>query len=275
MEKTARVRPYWQVDAKWLCGLLSLVALGGGLLLLTLATATGPDRGVELSATVMASLVSKDGLDGPIDTSQLRQRLSQSRTGKIAPLAEFPMVQISAADLELKPRALRLKIFGQIARPIYEEGLEAAAKRFTSNPVEQKQFEGQAAALGLLTRKNHDRLLQMAEIALGVAVLAMVGVIGFSWRWGRLASPGLILVVAGVPGLVVGIVLGQVGSGAGSGGGVVVEVLKAIRDSGSLYPSVAMVGGGLVLLAGMGRLVTAVARGRNGAAVRVPNQGQA
>src|SRR5207247_1630670 len=90
----------------------------------------------------------------------------------------------------------------------------------------------------------------------------------FSSRWGRMANPGVSLVVAGLPGLAAGVALDQVirnGMAGGKGGPVPVEVVEAIRAAGAmLYPKVAMLGVALLVAAGVGRIVTAVAKAVRG-----------
>jgi hypothetical protein len=249
-------RPYWHVDAKWISGLAMTAALGAALLLFAMASLTRPDRAVELSATLVASFFSKDGLDAPIDTTQLQQRLAASPTGTVAPLDGFPTATITKADLSLSPRELRLKIFRQIAQPVYDLGVDGAAKQFSSDPKQQEQFAKSASFLAVLTRKTHDTLLRDGQIGLGVAALFLAGVVFFSARWGRLANPGLLLVVTGLPGAIAGSVLGRAGSGMKLGP-LPSDVVPAVGQAMQVvYLPAIEVGVGLVVIAGIGRVVS-------------------
>jgi hypothetical protein len=264
-----KMRPYWHVDAKWVCGLFLLATLSGGLLLMSLAALTAPGRGVEFATTVIASVFSRDGLDAPIDTTDLRARLAASPSGRIAPLDGFPAATITAADLNLSPRELRLKIFRQIAAPIYEKGVEGAAKDFNSDPEKQKTFENDAFALSVFTRQTHDRLVRWGGIALGASAVLLLGVVYFSFGWGRLANPGLLLLIVALPGAVLSsAMLGMTGQGGAFGvipAAVVPDLVKALRD---IHAPVAEMGVVMLVVAAGGKLWTEVSRRRQ--AVRPP-----
>lgn len=272
MKTTAspHVRPYWHVDAKWVCGLLALGLLAGSLLLMMAAAITAPKYGVELAATAIATAFSRDGLDEPMtpeEADKLRRQVAASPGGRFAPIPNFPTATITAADLELPPRELRLKIFRQIAEPIYTLGAEGAAKKFTSDPVQQEQFKKDAFLLGLLTRETHEKLKWLGGWGLGLSVLTLAGVVFFSARWGRLANPGLLLLMVALPGVVLSIAVASPGPETGGGPFSMLPpdirpgLGAAVRDT---YVPVAVTGLGLLVVAGIGRLVSAV-RGRRAA----------
>jgi hypothetical protein len=267
-EPVPHIRPYWHVDAKWVCGLLTLVLLGGSLVLALAAAVTAPKYGVELAATGIASAFSRDGLDAPLkpeEKADLQRKLAAAKGGKFAPIPNFPAVTLTAADLELPARELRLKIFRQIAEPIYTLGADGAARQFTSDPAQQEQFKKDAYLLGILTRENHERLKRLGGWGLALSALVLAGVVVFSARWGRLANPGLLLVMAALPGVVLALAVGNPGPEGGGGPfGMIPPDLRpelgaVVRNT---YLPVALLGLGLLVAAGTGRIISGV-RQRN------------
>lgn len=261
MNKEHKPRPYWHVDLKWISGITAAFALGIGLLLLALAGLTSPARGPEISAAIVASLFSPDGLDAPIDTTDLQRKLAASPNGKIAPLEGFPAATITAADLKLSPKELRMRMFRQISEPIYTLGVEGAAKQFTADPEAQKKFSDQAFALKFLTRDMHERLKGLGLAALALGVVELLSVAWFSARWGRLANPGLLLAFVAFPGTIAGLTMLPTMATQNSGGGGPVPpavMLYAAAALQEVYPMVLWLGVGMLVVAGIGRIVTAV-----------------
>jgi hypothetical protein len=156
----------------------------------------------------------------------------------------------------LPPRELRLKIFRQVVEPFYIQGVDGLAAQ-AATPEEGAKIKQQAGALRLLNRQTHDRLGELLKWTVGVTVLFLVGLIGFSWHWGRLASPGLVMVLTALPGALFLLV---VASAAGGGGGPVQQLSPALTRSiaqALLWPFGLVAGIGLLGLfaAGMGRLI--------------------
>lgn len=272
LERPVKVRPYWHVDAKWICGLWAVAALGTGLLLSVAGRLSAPEPAVEIATVVLASSFSKDGLDTPFkpeDLAQLRQKIAKSSTGRIAPIENFPIATINAADLDLSPRDLRLKIFRQIVAPIYEDGVEGAAKKFTDDPLQQEQFVNDAFYFKFVTRQTHETISRAATIALGVGALFWLGVVLFSWRWGRLSNPGILLVIVGLPGTAVGLILQramEADPGDSPFAFVPPSVMPTVRDAFmAISPWLVLVGATMVLVAFVGGIVTRIVAGRRAA----------
>lgn len=192
-------RPYWHVDLKWFFGLLLVVALGVWLLLLNAYNLTSPSVAIPLTTNVLAQMFSHGDLDSDGGVAELKAKVAASPTKSIQPIPDFP-VTVTEQDVNtLSPRQLRLKIFGQIAEPLYYKGPHEYAQTLTEDPQKRRQFENDASLLGLVTQSRHE-LVGRLLIGLGVAaILLLTGVIFFSAGFGRLVTPGVILLVVSVP----------------------------------------------------------------------------
>lgn len=212
-----RPRPYWHVDAKWIAGILLFVNLGACLLLYNLASLTERDHAVNISATIVASLFSPKGLDDASGLKEFRAQAAKMPGTTIAPIEQFPSIRISKHDaLTLGPRDLKIALFSQITGPIYDLGLKEAAKQFTSSPADQQKFINQAQILGILTKNTHD-ILQRLFLISSVATVVLFGILVlFSAGWGRLVSPGVVLVSVSPVGTLASLILLHPPTGDGS-----------------------------------------------------------
>jgi len=203
-----KVRPYWHVDLKWVFGLLALFALAASLLLFNLAALTERDRATTLTATVVAGLFSKDGLDDTKGLEEFRQKAAATPGDRVVPIEQFSWLSISKHEaLTLGAKELRIAIFRQLTDPIYDKGLRGAAEGMTKDPLEQDKFVQQASLLGIFTKTTHDMLQRGFYGAAIFAVLFMAGVIYFSAGWGRLVSPAVLLLAVSPLGAVAGLLL--------------------------------------------------------------------
>src|SRR5215471_16113137 len=199
--KTPKVRPYWHVDAKWICGLLLTVVLAIWLLVMAAYRITAPSTGVALTTNILAYAFSRNDLSETASVDALRAQIAVSPTQSIQPIPGFP-ITVTLQDVNtLSPRDLRLKIFKQIAQPLYEKGPNNYAKELTGDLAQQKKFENDAALFGLVTQQRHENLGSLA-VKLGLLALAlMAGAIFFSAGFGRLITPAVVLILASLPGL--------------------------------------------------------------------------
>ncbi|HJQ08106.1 MAG TPA: hypothetical protein VJ836_01340 [Candidatus Saccharimonadales bacterium] len=202
------VRPYWHVDLKWICGILLFFVLGAALLLYNLNSLTERDRAVTLSATIVASLFSKDGLDDEKSVAEFRQKAAATPGEMVAPIEQFPWLTVSKQEVAtLSPRELRLAIFSKITGPIYDKGLKGAAAQFTNDPAEQEKFAKDAALLGVLTKTTHQAVQRAFIVTAILALLLMAAVIYFSAGWGRAVSPAALLLAVSPLGALAGLLL--------------------------------------------------------------------
>ncbi len=251
-------RPYWHVDIKWVCGILSFLALGVALLMFNLSTLTAKERALNISTTLVAGLFSKEGLDDEKGLEEFRQKIQNLPGDTVSPIPQFPQVKISKQDVvTLSARELRLKLFRQITEPIYDYGPAGAAAKFTTDVNEQKEFTKNASLLGVFTKKTHQTLHRIFVITAVAAVLFLVTTIYFSAGWGRLVSPGTILLVVSPVGAIAGLLLSHPPKdGDAPLGALPPNVANEIGSSLSHSYMIAAVLGILLLLAALiGKLV--------------------
>lgn len=184
------------------------MALSIALLFFNLSTLTERDRAIKLSATIVASLFSKEGLDDASGLEEFRQKAAASPNNTFAPIEQFPSLQISKQDaLTLSPRDLRIAIFSQITTPIYDKGLRGAAAGITQDKAEQEKFASQAALLGVFTKTTHERVRQIFYIGAALTIAFLVAAVYFSAGLGRLVTPGLLLLATSPLGTIASLLL--------------------------------------------------------------------
>ncbi len=254
-----KMRPYWHVDLKWICGLLLLVSLVATLGLYNLSRLTERERAIELSATLIALAFSPGGLDGEEGVAEYRAKATTQPNEQIE-VPNLPGITISKQDvLTLSPRALRLKIFSQISAPIYDKGVEGAVKERTTDPAQQGQFEKNAFALQLFTAQTHQLFNRYFRVALGVSLVLLAGLVYFSRRWGRLVSPGLVLLWVSWPGALIGlfILYPPPNSDGGPLGFLPAEIATPLgRPLQQSYGLASLAGASLLVIAALGKLLT-------------------
>ncbi len=201
--RDVRPRPYWHVDAKWLTGILLLLALNVTTLALILTLVTAPQPGIALLTTTLASAYSFEGggLDTAGDLDIVHQRIAESPNGEWQPIPGLRIV-VREEDLAGKsPREVRLWFFRQLAEPIYQGGSEGLASLMTG-PDAPEELESGVGPLGLISAETHARL-RVALAVSGVIALVLLGLlVRFSHRFGRLGSPGCVFTLAAIPGLI-------------------------------------------------------------------------
>ncbi|HET7010375.1 MAG TPA: hypothetical protein VFI11_06335 [Anaerolineales bacterium] len=196
-DTSPRPRPYWHVDAKWITGLLLSLVLALTLLTFALVRVTAERPAVDALTMLLAVSFSQNGLDDETEIAEMRRMLEADADGEIQPMPDLA-ITVRVADLaERTPREIRLAFFRKMAEPLY--GGEAAINELAADS-ETREAMARGGVLSVLSSKTHE-LLQRALTVLGIlsAVLALA-LIYFSYRFGRLASPGCVLFVAALPG---------------------------------------------------------------------------
>lgn len=251
-------RPYWHIDAKWICGILLFFALIATLLLATLVQLTGEQRASKLAALAIGSLFIRDDSLDNID--ETRKEIRQ-QGGALRPLPNMPDVVITENDLKLSPDEIKLKVFQPLTKELYQSGIEATAARHTADETARKKFVEDAALLSLFTKTAHGALKDRLIIGIVLCLVFLTGVVYFSSGWGRLANPGFLLLAVSVPGSLLGLMLSHPPKN-GSGGplgflpsGVAQEISLPI---GQTYQWVALLGLALLVAAFIGKMVSIV-----------------
>jgi len=150
----------------------------------------------------MALMFSRQGLDDETEIAEFRQRLQSAPGGILQPLPGLRITVREADIAGLAPREAGLYLFRQLAEPFYRGGPEAMAALADDSEM-QKAIAGGGGLLGIFSAQTH-RALQSASTILALISLALLPfLIFFSYRFGRLGSPGCVLFVASLPGALI------------------------------------------------------------------------
>jgi hypothetical protein len=245
------IRPYWHVDAKWICGILLVFVLSICLGLLALVRITDANR----APTIGALIVGAGFIRGTeVDTEEARAALAE-HGGVIHPLPNVPSITITEADLQLTPGQIALKVFKPITESIYNDGIDATAEKFASTPEQKEKFKKDAFLFKLFTKSTHNTLQKFFLIFAVLSLILALGVVYFSARWGRLANLGALLLLVSLPGTLLSLFLKHPPKdGSGGFGSVTPELTSQIGQAvGSAYVKVTLLGVLLLLAALVGR----------------------
>src|SRR3989344_8360523 len=175
------VRPYWHVDAKWVCGLLLILSLAITLFLFALVKLTDEKNGPTIAALAVGAAFIRG--DSAVNIEEARAEIAK-RGGQIQPLPNFPDIVITEADLDLPLRDLKLKVFKPITDLIYQNGIEATAAKYAPTPEAKEQFINDAFFFKLFTKDTHRSLKGKLTILIIISLILLAGVVYFSAGWG-------------------------------------------------------------------------------------------
>ncbi len=191
-------RPYWHVDAKWITGLLLFVSLSVTFLAFNLWQVTAAEPGINALTLLLASAFSPEGLDSEADIALMQEQLRESGTGEIQPVPGL-RITIRTEDIaDLSPREVRLFFFRQWAEPLYYQGAAGLAE-LADDPAMRQSIEEGIGPLALLSAESHQQLRPVWIGLTLVDLLLLLLLIVFSYRFGRLSSPGCVLFLAAFP----------------------------------------------------------------------------
>jgi hypothetical protein len=272
----SKPRPYWHVDAKWIAGLLLVFTLSAGLLLYGLVAVTSEPVAVRLLSVLLASAFSPAGLDAEGDLREMTEMLAASPDGSIQPIPGLRIV-IHAEDIEgLSPREARIFFFRQMAEPLYRGGAEGLADLANNPEMKQSIVEG-AGLMELFSQRTHDRLRELILIPLALSLLLGSFLVAFSYRFGRLFSPGCALFVAVAPCAAVSAFLtmvinnppppnpnpaGEPGMGSALSAAAANAMPEVIPALMKIYRPIVLLAVGLMVLAIAGGMLDRVSRSR-------------
>lgn len=203
-----QARPYWYVDAKWVCALLLIFSLGITLPFVAIYRLTERTPATQLMTYALAGLSSPDGIDSPNGIVQLRNDALQS--GGRALAIGGTSISFTANELQsLTPRDLRLRVFQGFANHFYAQGAQQFAESQGFGQTAVTKFTQAAATFNLLTRSEHFRIALLL-VGLGlIDCILFAGLIFFSHQFGRFVSPAIVLLISGLPGLPLGVIASQ------------------------------------------------------------------
>jgi len=269
-------RPYWHVDAKWICGILLLFSLVITLFLATLVKLTDEKRGPTIAALAIGSAFIRSNT--PTDIEEARKEIKK-QGGAIYPIPNIPSIVITEKDLELSISEIKLKIFKPLTDSLYHNGIEATADRYAADPEQKKKFINDAFALRLFTKTTHQSLKSRLLTFIIVSIVLLAALIYFSAGWGRLANPGLLLLAVGLPGSLLALFVTHPPKDDKGDGGplgflpadVAAEIGAPI---GQTYYRLTILGAGLLVAAMMGKIISKLVSRKKPAPPRTKKQAE-
>lgn len=195
---SARTRPYWHVDAKWIFGLLLTAVLAVWLVLVSLWRVTQREVAIGLFVEAgMEMLYPAPPAAQALDAMLARARQQPDAAVQVFGL-ELPLKGRDVAGLTREEAARR--VFRRLGEVFYDEGPEGLARLRLPDAAEGSMWGGNAGPLALLNAQGHRLMGAVAVLGALVVALLLIPVVYFSAGWGRLASPGVCLLVASLPG---------------------------------------------------------------------------
>lgn len=280
LKSRSKTRPYWHVDAKWLTGIILTLTLSLSLLVFSLVSVTAEKPAIDTLTIGLALAFSQNGLDDEAGIAELRQALKLSPDGTIRPISGLKVVIREQDITGLTPRQVRLYLFRQIAEPLYKQGPEGLAA-LAGDPAMEKKMVEDSGALGFLTLKTHRTLNSIFLVLGAVSLVLFVPLVLFSYRFGRITSPGIVMFISSLPGALVfsGASLALHNSGGnlqqakevGMGGmasfiasNILPPIIQTIaRD----YLIILLAGLGLIIVSILGRFIYWLIRRKQGSSV--------
>jgi hypothetical protein len=259
MEKTAKVRPYWHVDFKWVFGILAFASLWGGLLLNAFSTLTEKPNATAITSSVVSNILTTNGIDTATGIEQLKAQAAQLPDGAVLSVPNLPEIKISKEELLSKSSdEIKALALSQLTGPLYEQGLSKTSETVTQTDAQKQSFTQQAGILGVISKQTHEWLAIASKVALATSIIWFVGLIYFSSGWGRLVSPGVVLLLASPVGAAVGTLLEILSKKNDSllsflPQSVMSNLASAINGT---YRIALFAGLGLLAIAGVGKITT-------------------
>lgn len=201
-EQPPKPRPYWHKDVKWVLSLVLCMVLGLWLFLNVAHRVTSREIAIDLMTNVVTLGIEQNGQVDQKAVEELRRKINESPTKSFQPIQGFPAT-ITEQDLQLPPDQLVDKIFRQITEPMYDKGARKLAEEQTGDKAQQDKFVNDASAFAPLSKQGHDEIGKWVLISSLAVLVIMAGAVWFSHGWGRLVTPGLVILIVSLPGLVV------------------------------------------------------------------------
>ncbi|MCC7355871.1 MAG: hypothetical protein IT330_19195 [Anaerolineae bacterium] len=200
-ESLPKQRPYWHVDAKWITGLLLVVMLSLTFLVYNLIQITAEEPAVRTTSMALALVFSRNGLDDPTEIEEFRQRLRASPDGAVAPIPGLAITVREADIANLSPREARLHLFRRLATPLYRDGPQGLAD-LAEDPETKQVLSAGVGPLSLFSLQTHQALRRVFGVLVAISLGLVLLLVFFSYRFGRLGSPGCVFFAASLPGAV-------------------------------------------------------------------------
>jgi hypothetical protein len=188
------MRASWLVDAKWVTGLLCLFCVLAAGFLYSVTALTGRETATGIFTATVGGTVNSQLSD--------EEYASVSAAAAASPDAEYNVgaTTLTVKGSELtgisKDQAVAL-VVSRIAVVHYEQGPDAAETLITASGEDGRQFS--IGPVRPLTKKTHDSVRPYYLGLAGAALGLIAPLVFFSRRFGRLGSPGVVLMVGSAP----------------------------------------------------------------------------
>lgn len=160
-------------------------------------TAKGP--ATKTLSYTMAGLTSPEGIDSNSGIKSIKEKVAQKGSETIQ-IGGIP-VTFTAEDVNnLSPRELRLKVFGTFADRFYDQGASGLIQSQGLDESAAEKFKKDSSLISFFTKSAHQQLQKIAGGLVLASLLLAGAAVYFSNRFGRLVSPGLVLLLVGLPG---------------------------------------------------------------------------
>lgn len=197
-----KTRPVWFKDLKWVFSIIFVLIFGSTLLAWNFVWLTEEGRAIEINAALMAASLSRGGLDDTSDIEEVRQMLVKTGEDIFQPIPGLNVFvtrqEIEATLKTASPRQARIDFFKKFSRPLYEKGPEGLGE-LTDDPELKKQIVEGIGPLAILTRQNHLFVQKIFYILAAISALALIFIVLFARRFGRLSAPGLAILISTLP----------------------------------------------------------------------------
>ena len=264
------------MNLKWLVGIILLIVFGITLVFGALAKATEKETVVDATTLAVALMFNRNGLDDESEIKEIQRKLKLGRTDSFQ-LIPGLNITVTAEDFNLEnktPREARLAFFRQLTEPIYDEGAAGLAKLATNEEMRQSIVES-AGPLAIVTAERHALINKIFQIGLAISAVLFIALIALSFRFGRLVSPAIVLLITSVPGAVLFFIIkttagknlappkisfGESGmmESLGSLAGVILPPMAGAVLPVYLVP--AIIGAALLVIAILGKIVYSIVR---------------
>lgn len=278
-------RPYWHVDLKWLCALVLVAALAVTLPVTAAYRLTAKGPATDLIAYTFAGMTSPQGIDSEEGIGEIKARVLKNGSETVS-IAGIEVVFTAEDFNTLSPRELRLKVFRAFANRFYDQGARGFAKSQGFDEATADKFENDATLTSAFSAEAHKRVGTVLFWMVLVDLLTLAAVVYFSRRFGRLVTPGLVLLLVGLPGILFAAIASQnpevTGTARSESPADQFGMLSlfasyvaplVVPHFAGVYMSVLISGASLLVLAGAGKIVHSIVRRRGDkAAGRKPEE---
>jgi hypothetical protein len=216
----ATPRPSWQVDLKWVAGILACLAVAACGVLFSLVEITERGRAEPLSTVFVAFMV-----DSRVTEAEFAAVQAQAAAEPAKPVALSPIdIEVRGSEIAgLTKEETTLVFAAEFARVLYDEG-GTAAEALILDPSPDAEGQPQEpidlGPAGALTAGNHSTFTWLFLGALAL-VVALLGLVAFMSRgFGRAGAPAVVLALSTAPLAALWALAGNAVSDAGEGEGL-------------------------------------------------------